>query len=298
MILAGELAGLGTAALFSASAVLFTLASRRVGSARVNRFRLLVALLIACTVHWVTRGQPAPWELSRSTWMWLAISGVIGLAVGDDLLFRAYVRIGPALSMLVFTLSPVIAALASTIVLGELLLAREWAGIVVTVSGVASVVSQRRRIDVPGEKRSYVAGLLFAFGGAAGQAFGLITAKLGLIEGASAQSGNVIRLLAATASAWIASAILGRVGDTLRAFREDGRASREVVVGAVVGPVAGVWLSLVAIDLAPVGVASTLMSVTPLFLLPIARLVFHEPVTTRAVLGTVVALAGVALLLW
>ncbi|HSF14389.1 MAG TPA: DMT family transporter [Vicinamibacteria bacterium] len=298
MILAGELAGLGTAALFSLSAVLFTLASRRVGSARVNRFRLLVALLIACTLHWVTRGQPAPWDLSRNTWMWLAISGVIGLAVGDDLLFRAYVRVGPALSMLVFTLAPVIAALASTIVLGELLSAREWTGIVVTVSGVASVVSERRRVEVPGANRSYAAGLLFAFGGAAGQALGLITAKLGLLEGASAQSGNVIRLLAAAASAWIASAFLGRSGETLRAFRQDGRARREVVLGAIVGPVAGVWLSLVAIDLAPVGVASTLMGVTPLFLLPISRLVFHEPVTKRALLGTVAALAGVALLLW
>jgi drug/metabolite transporter (DMT)-like permease len=39
------------------------------------------------------------------------------------------------------------------------------------------------------------------------------------------------------------------------------------------------------------------MSLTPLFLIPIARVVFHEPITFRAIAGTLVAIAGVAILL-
>jgi drug/metabolite transporter (DMT)-like permease len=40
------------------------------------------------------------------------------------------------------------------------------------------------------------------------------------------------------------------------------------------------------------------MSLTPIFLLPIARVVFSEPVSYRAAVGTLVALSGAAILLW
>jgi len=66
--------------------------------------------------------------------------------------------------------------------------------------------------------------------------------------------------------------------------------------GAITGPVTGVWLSLIAVQLTPVGIASTLIAMTPIFLLPISRLVFKERITIRAILGTLVAFAGTALL--
>lgn len=296
-MLFGELAALGTALCFSLSSTCFTLASRRAGSTPVNRVRLLAATLIACGLHLATRGEALPLGLSPGAWMWLGISGVIGLTLGDDLLFRSYVLIGPALAMLVFALNPVLAAFAGAIFLDESLTAREWTGIVITIAGIASVVSKRKPTIYSPTERSYLAGLLLAFGGAVGQAGGIVTAKLGLVEGAPAQSANVIRLVAATAAAWLVTAAAGRLAKTVGAFSNDPRAASEVTLGALLGPVAGVWLSLVAIEHAPVGVASTLMSITPLFLLPISRVVFQEPVTLRAVLGTAVALAGVALLL-
>lgn len=297
MPLEGELAALGTALCFSLSSTCFTLASRRAGSSSVNRVRLLAATVIACGLHLATRGQALPLGLSWQAWMWLGVSGVIGLVLGDDLLFRSYVLIGPALAMLVFALNPVLAALAGTIFLDETLSAREWAGILVTIAGIAFVVSRRKRTVESPTERSYVVGLVLALGGAAGQAGGIVTAKLGLVEGAPAQSANVIRLVAATAAAWLVTTAMGRLAATVRAFKSDARTSSEVTLGALLGPVAGVWLSLVAIEHAPVGVASTLMSITPLFLLPISRVVFREPVTFRAVAGTLIALSGVALLL-
>ena len=66
--------------------------------------------------------------------------------------------------------------------------------------------------------------------------------------------------------------------------------------GGALGPLFGVWLSLVAIDLAPIGIATTLMALPPVFLLPIGRFVFGERITAHAIFGTFVALAGVALL--
>lgn len=66
--------------------------------------------------------------------------------------------------------------------------------------------------------------------------------------------------------------------------------------GAVLGPFLGVWLSLVAVKYAYVGIASTLMSLPPIILIPVSHWVFKEKITFGAILGTVIAVAGVAMI--
>ena len=50
------------------------------------------------------------------------------------------------------------------------------------------------------------------------------------------------------------------------------------------------------IQYAPVGVASTLQALPPVFLIPIGYYFLGERVSSRAILGTLLALAGVAVL--
>jgi drug/metabolite transporter (DMT)-like permease len=66
--------------------------------------------------------------------------------------------------------------------------------------------------------------------------------------------------------------------------------------GSFVGPYLGVWMSLEAAHHAPLGVAQTLISLTPILILPFSRMVYHERITPRAICGAVVAVIGVALL--
>jgi len=293
----GELAAVVAAALFGLSSTFFTLAGRRVGPSTVNRARLLLASVIAAALHWIARGEPLPLDATSRAWLWLALSGVIGLALGDASLFHAYVRIGPALSMLIFSTTPVFTTLLGYAILGERLTAFEGLGIAVTLFGIAWVVSEPKRREFHGAGSSYGTGILLAAGGALGQALGLLTAKMGLAEGVPAQSANLMRLLAAAVAIWIAALVAGSARRTHSAFRRDPRASAFTLAGTVAGPLVGVWLSLVAIGRAPLGIASTLMGLTPIFLLPLARLVFSEPITYRAVLGTIIALTGATILL-
>jgi drug/metabolite transporter (DMT)-like permease len=215
--------------------------------------------------------------------------------------------------------------------LGESLSAWDLAGVTLALAGVAVVVTEPRRPPAGGlstqappangdgpppakgastqappatpavppaarARDSYGWGILFACGGAAGQAIGLVTSKLGLAGGFSTLSANLIRILAATVAIWLVTALRGGVGSSFTALRARPRALRPLVAGAVVGPVLGVWLSLLAVQRAPVGVASTLMSLTPVFLIPVGRLVFGEQISRRAVGGTLLALAGTAVL--
>jgi drug/metabolite transporter (DMT)-like permease len=68
------------------------------------------------------------------------------------------------------------------------------------------------------------------------------------------------------------------------------------VGGTLFGPFLGVWLSLVAIQNSPVGIASTLMGLSPIFLVPVGLIIFKETFTWRTMIGTITAVGGVALL--
>ncbi len=296
----GELAALGTAICFSFGSTLFTLAGRELGSPLVNRVRLLLALSFVVAFHWISTGQLLPIDAEFSHWGWLSLSGLIGFVFGDALLFQAFVMIGPRISMLMMALHPVIGLTLAWIFLEEHLVGQQLLGIALTVGGVAWVVSRDGRTSdkttPERQPRYYLVGVLFGFGGAVGQAGGLVTAKLGLENDFSPVSGLVIRLLAATIMIWIFTTFQGQVISSFRKVRAHPRAFWKMMGAVISGPVVGVWFSLVAVQKAPVGVASTLMSLTPIFLLPVGYWMFNENISVRAVVGTIIAFAGTALL--
>jgi len=293
----GELAALLTSLLFSIGPTYFTLAGRLVGSAIVNRVRLLLAVLFLAATHWIVYGQPFPLSAAPESWFWLGISGLIGLALGDAALFQAFVVLGARLTMLIFSLSPVISAGVAWLFLGETLSAVQILGIAVTLGGILMVVLERGNHSTgPRDKRQYLIGLLLALLGAIGQALGLITAKKGLGASTPALSGQVIRMAAGAAAIWLIPLLRGKVATTAQSLCEQPRAFRHILIATLVGPFAGVFFSLVAVQFAPVGIASTLMSLPPIFLLPISYFVFKERFGWQVILGTIVALLGVGIL--
>jgi drug/metabolite transporter (DMT)-like permease len=293
----GELAALATSVMWSGTATFFTFGARQVGSVVINRMRLLVALILLGVTHWVLLGQPLPLQAEPDRWIWLGLSGVIGLVLGDAFLFQSYLWIGPRLGMLMMSVAPVIAALLAWLFLGESLTALQWAGVMVTVGGVALVVldrsQPRRQADA---QRNYRLGILFGIGAAAGQAIGLILAKKGLMGDFPALSGNVIRMTAAASTMWLATLLAHQAAPTWRRIWESPKVITPLLAGSITGPFLGVWLSLIAVQRTQIGVASTLMALPPVFLLPIGHFVFKERIGLEAIAGTLVAIGGVALL--
>ena len=295
---AGEFAALGTSVMFSIGATFFTLSSRQVGSAVVNRSRLLAATLILMAAHLVLFDGLLPKLATTDQWFWFSLSGIIGLSLGDVALFQAFVQVGTRLTMLVFSLSPVLAALMGWAFLNETLAPLQILGMGITLAGVLWVVSEEQTGNQdPVDRRYYLGGLFFALLGALGQAGGLVTAKFGLIGDLPVLSGQVIRMGVATLALWLFTLIRGKGRETILKFREKPLAARFALLGTVAGPVLGVWFSLAAVKYTEdIGVASTLQSLPPIFLLPIGYFFFKEKVTARSILGTMIALAGVAIL--
>jgi len=292
----GEIAAFFTAVCWSFSSIFFSNATREVGAIVVNRLRLLMAVFLLILTHQILQNQPLPLEAGLDRWFWLGLSGFVGLIIGDIFLFQAYAFIGPRLSMLMMSLAPVISAVLAWLFLHEALRLGQIAGILVTVLGIAMVVSDKGNGPVHLNRRNFWLGICCGFGGAAGQAGGLILAKKGLYDNFPAISGVTIRMVVAVVIMWLLTMATRKVTATWREVRARPRAIQQSFFGAIVGPFIGVWLSLVAVQHSQVGVASTLMALPPVIMLPIAHWGFKEHISRRAIFGTVLSMLGIGVL--
>jgi drug/metabolite transporter (DMT)-like permease len=294
----GEIAAVLTAVCWAFNSVVFTRAGKRVGAVTVNTMRLWIAVPALVLLHGLLFATPFPFAIEPRRFFYLGVSGLIGFVIGDTMLFQSFLLIGPRLAMLLALLVPVCSSLLAWVFLGEKLLALEIVSMLVTIGGIAWVVAEKTLpVDVltSREPRKYRLGILLAVGGAVGQAVGLLFSRLGLAGGYSAISATLVRVSVAALVLVILSLFRGKTHAHL-AKMKDKKALLEISAGALTGPALGVVLSLEAIAHAHIGVASTLMSLTPVFLLPASYFLFKEKITSRAIIGTLIALLGVVLL--
>ncbi|MCE9574352.1 MAG: DMT family transporter [Deltaproteobacteria bacterium] len=288
----GELAALGTALSWTCSSLAFEGATRRLGSITVNMLRVVLAFGFLTAIAAIDRGRALPTDATAAQWGWLALSGLIGMVLGDLCLFRAYIEIGARRTMLVQTLAPVFTAIIGFAVLGEHLAARGILGIALVVAGVAWSVAERRATG--GGQVMRARGLLLAIGGALGQAGGLVLSKRGL-AGYDPVAGTQIRVLAGVVGFAIVVTAIG-YWRQIAGVRREPRAVAMVSVGAFFGPCVGVVLSLYAVAHTQAGIVAAIIATTPIWLIGVA-LARREAVGARGVLSGLVAVAGVALLL-
>lgn len=290
----GELFALSAAGCWTVTALSFESAGKRVGSRAVNLIRLLLGLAVMVLFNWARRGQPLPLDATGHQWLWLSLSGLIGFSFGDLLLFEAFVLLGARTSMLLMAAVPPMTAVLGWAVLGEAMTVYSLLGMVVTILGIALVILERPAEGAPLKAAKPVAGLLCACGGAVGQSLGLVLSKYGM-GSYDAFSATQIRQIAGIGGFLVLFLFLRIWPQVFQAFK-DRKAMAGISTGAFFGPFLGVSFSLLAIQHAVTGVASTIMALTPVLIIVPAVVVFKEKVTAKEVLGAFVAVSGTAIL--
>lgn len=289
----GELSALAGSGCWATCSIFFTASARRIGAWSLNFVRLWFALFFLTLALWIWKGSPVPTGATGEDWFWLAISAIVGLVFGDLFYFGALKSIGPRVTMLLFTLAPPVAAVGEWWVYGTPLGLMALSGMIIAMAGVAIVITDRNNNNNRKSPfRISLKGLLLGAAGSICQGLGLVLSKMGL-DHVDGMSGTFIRMVvAAPCFTVIYLAIGGKVKQVLR--NRQGMAF--AMGGAFFGPFLGVTLSLVAVKHTHAGVAMTILSTTPVTVLPYAVLIYKEKLTLRAVAGAFTAVIGVALL--
>lgn len=289
----GEFAALFTAFCWTATALAFESASLKVGSVAVNLIRLMLALIFLSIFSYFTRGYLLPTDASGNAWLWLSISGIIGFVIGDLFLFESYTIIGSRLAMLIMTMVPPITALMSWIMLGETLTYFNLLGMALTLSGICLVILNRGNGQKFFSISHPVKGLLFAFLGAVGQSIGLVFSKIGM-GSYNAFAATQIRVITGIIGFAIVITIWKKWGNVGSAFKNN-HAMKRISIGSVFGPFLGVSFSLYAVQHTNAGIASTIMSIVPVLIIPPAIIFMKQKVTIKEIIGAIISVIGVAL---
>ena len=324
----GEFAGLATSALWVVSSLAFAAAGQRMGATRLNLLRSLLAAALLLLLHWFLMASPWPTIGANRTW-YLGISGLLGLAIGDQFLFAGYVLVGARTTTLLMTLAPAVAASLSWIVFGQTMSLQAIVGMIITLLGVLWVAAERPHATSSITPAQQMKGVWFGAGAALCQGVGMVLASNGLRGDIDAISAQTVRMSAGAVGIIVIAFIVSRMNQAARnvAQTKNARSSSDIsvdaqsltatkiiplhvkradaphskaiiamVIGTFTGPILGVWCSLYALQKLEVGIATTLMSLVPVMILPVTRITEGRWPSTRAILGALIAVAGVAVL--
>ena len=304
----GEIIALIVAFSWTATALFAETASKRLGSLPLNLIRMVLSWAFLSVILWVMTGAPYPMHASGKAWFWLALSGLVGYVFGDWCLFNSYIVFGSRYGQLFMTLAPPMAGISGWLMLGESMSWHSWLAMLVTLTGIAISILNRSGADHHLQLKLPLKGVLLGIGAGLGQGVGLVLSKIGMQHYAAALpadapaafdwampfASTMIRSLTGMVGFFVLLALMRKLPE-LRAALKNGAGMKYTCLTTLFGPFIGVSLSLMAVQYARAGIASTLMALTPVLILFPYALIYKQKITPKEILGVIISMTGVAL---
>lgn len=288
----GELASLGAALVWAIASIIFAGLGKSIRPSALNLLKCVPALgLMGLTLLVIgpTGANSTPLEMT-----YLAISGIIGLTIGDTAYFAALTRLGARKALLFMALIPFVTALMGALVLDEPVTLITFAAMLLTVGGVAWVVLDKTTRAQ--ETGSFAAGMAFIALAVVCQAGGSVLTKLGAGDLSSLEI-SIIRLATGSLGLMVTVSVRAQWKDVWVPFH-DRRMLLRLGAALFLGTYMGVWLMNTGLKYTYAGIAATLTATSPIWVLPMAHFFSGDRMTTRSVVGALLAVGGVALLLF
>ncbi|MBN9235077.1 MULTISPECIES: DMT family transporter [Phyllobacteriaceae] len=290
-----ELAALGAAVCWALTGIISAGPAGHLGAPAFNRVRqifvtAMLALYVLATGAWRELDAANVWPLLAS--------GLIGIFIGDTLLFATLNRVGPRRSGILFALNAPIAAMLGWLLLGETLSTKAVFGIALIVGGVLlAILFGKRRSQLhqwETVKGPLWIGVALGLGAATGQAIGSIIARPVMATGIDPFLASMLRV-------GIAAAFLSiLIQLPIPALKPKGPLTWKVAaLTALTGILAlaiGMTLLLFALSGGKVGIVSTLSATSPVIILPLLWLRTGERPAAGAWAGAALVVAGMALI--
>lgn len=294
-------AALAAAFCWAFSSLLWRRLPTSLSAARLNLLKNLLAVALLLPLALLL-----PWQMAPRSLLLLALSGVLGIALGDTLFFAALRRLGTRRTLTIDAGGPAVTSLAGVALLGEVPRPAQWLGIGLITLAVLLVVHQRAPrqdgleagLPADGEGAggdqagSDGIGVALALGALACGSGGALLARAGLLAGGPAPLPAATLRLAAAALVMLP--LLAGLPRAAQGPRPAGRRWPLALVATLLGTSAGIALQQTALAGLPGGLAVALLSTAPVMALPLAALEGDRP-GWRGVLAAAAALAGVSL---
>jgi len=298
-----------TAALFATSVMLGHRAARLAGSLEANFWRVILATIFLGIMAF-TWGM----GLSGGVVGWFALSGAIGVGLGDFAIYHALPLLGPRItSLLVQCLMAVFAALFEWLWLGTTFTSLQILLSVMILGGVVTALGTRQEIRE--HARTLRGGILFATFGAAATAGGAVVSRKaydvlhsagGTLDGISAGFQRMLGGLGISLLFYLVLRIAQHRRDREaepRFFAIATPARRKawgwIIGNSLAGQTLGVSCMQWALSRTPAAQVLVIVAMTPILVIPLARIFEGERITPRAALGSLLAVGGVVgLILW
>lgn len=289
----GEIAALTGAFFWASASTIYSLLGAKIAPLTLNLSKGLIAIALIIITLWLKNNLV--YDLGYLTIVWLLISGAIGIGFGDTAYFSALNNLGARRTLLLETLAPPLAGCLAWLFLGESLSIQAWSGIFLTILGVAWVISERTAVEVISPQQGKI-GVLWGVLAAIAQAVGAVMARYALVESQiTPLYSALIRLIGGVLiilPLFIISLPKSRVTpSSIWSFKLVGI----IVLTAFISTYLGIWLQQTAIQSTRTGIALTLLATSPLFILPIVK-IMGETISFRAIFGCVIAIVGIAIL--
>ena len=269
--------------------------TRKIGGLAFNRLRLFFVsiMLIGYTFYLDT------WNTINHEFLFtILFSGIIGIFLGDTLLFIALQKIGPRRNNILFSLAAPFTVILNIIFLNEIMSTINLIGCIIVFCGVVIAIAygnskdKNHRWEVV-EGNIYL-GVSLGIGAALCQAIGLIMMKPILTMGADPIASAALR----TAISFVFLAFTFFLN--YKIFNTKTNLSFKIVgqsiLSGFLGMALGMSLLLIALKYADAGIVATLSSTSPIMILFLIWLLTKKIPTIGAWIGTVLAIIGSGLI--
>ena len=269
--------------------------TRKIGGLAFNRLRLFFVsiMLIGYTFYLDT------WNTINHEFLFtILFSGIIGIFLGDTLLFIALQKIGPRRNNILFSLAAPFTVILNIIFLNEIMSTINLIGCIIVFCGVVVAIAygnskdKNHRWEIV-EGNIYL-GVSLGIGAALCQAIGLIMMKPILTMGADPIASAALR----TAISFVFLAFTFFLN--YKIFNTKTNLSVKIVgqsiLSGFLGMALGMSLLLIALKYADAGIVATLSSTSPIMILFLIWLLTKKIPTIGAWIGTVLAIIGSGLI--
>jgi drug/metabolite transporter (DMT)-like permease len=288
----GEVAALTAALVWAIASSIYAAVGKQVPPLSLNLAKGAIAIvLISLTLALRSMNLPdvPVWAIAL-----LLLSGAIGIGLGDTAFFTSLNCLGARRGLLLESLAPPITALIALIALQEQLTVLAWAGIMLTMAGVAWVVVERTPNTSTFQfrpRQGIISGMLAALGQASGAVLSRAT-----LSGTDIDPlwSSLLRLLGGVLVLLVLITVQ-RQQHGLIVVARSRQLLTTVAIAAFLGTYLAIWLQQTALKFTEAGISQALGATSPLFVIPIA-LWTGDRVSLRAIIGMAIALSGVWLL--